>query len=74
MAFKMKGFPKTEGVGGPVTPAEKARLAELRKNINNSGISEDKYNEMKAELRALEAKAESQYSKTKYRSAGSAEF
>ena len=55
MAFKMKGYPMKDN-DTELTPEQRARLAELEKNMKNSGLSEEKYQKMKAEKEALSGK------------------
>ena len=56
MAYTQKGYDAGEGTGTSKSQNDKnkARLAFLKKNINNTGISEKKYQSMKSEIKSLE--------------------
>jgi len=60
MAYKGKGYDAGKGTGtnrvAKMSPKDTKRIQEIRSTMNNSGLSEEMYQKLAAEKRAIESK------------------
>ena len=60
MAYKRKGYDAGRNTGSNrnigMSDADRKRLQEIKSNMGNSGVSEEMYQKLAAEKRAIEAK------------------
>ena len=60
MAYKGKGYDAGKGTGTnraiSMSPKDKKRMQEIKATMGNSGLSEEMYQKLAAERRAIQAK------------------
>ena len=60
MAYKGRGYNAGKGTGSNrnvgMTDADRGRLQEIKSKMGNSGVSEEMYQKLAAEKRAIESK------------------